>query len=144
MNKKRLLILADWLDAGAPHKHVEFNMGKWLLLVNQYGLTTDYVAYACGSVCCIAGAAAQFFAPRELMSVAIEDGCLMYPGRVYGIAQRALDIDEEQARLLFAPITQDRRRCLRDITPQEAGKVIRRLVKTGKVDWQACLTGVVP
>lgn len=136
MNKERLSKLADWLEAGAPHEHVEFDMGSFLGLTDANGNMTQNVKEACGSLCCIAGCAAQFFAPDELVA-AIEIGGVGY--NVLHIATKALDLDMKDARLLFLPPTNDLAYVgysYDNITPKMAAKVIRHLIKTGKVDWR--------
>lgn len=121
----------------------KFSMSSFLALTDANDNMTQNVKEACGSLCCIAGCAAQFFAPDELVA-AIEIGGVGY--NVLHIATKALDIDSVTAQLLFLPSGSDltyyggrgyQRVCsYKDITPQMAAKVIRHLIKTSGVNWQ--------
>lgn len=133
MNKKRLTQLAEWLEAGAPHEHVKFNMSYYLLLTNAEDQILDpeeSVLNACGTVCCIAGSAAQFFGGEQLKRLTASEAEL----RVPGIAQKVLGLTRSKAQQLFVP---DKLPVggYSDIDPKSAAKVIRNLIKTGKVDW---------
>lgn len=98
MNKRRLDIVAKWLEGGAKEKHgvAHFDMRDW----------------KCGSVCCIGGAAQQFF------------------GRDSD-AGELLGLDAVQEHALFYPNSSRAHAS----TPKEAAKVVRHLIHTGVVDW---------
>lgn len=125
----RLTKLADWLEAGAPHTHVKFNMGVWLALTDAQGRYTHDPKTACGSVCCISGAAVQFFAP-EVAKRSIEPGPDI---NMNTAGAEALGLNYNEARDLFYGADLD----LEKITPRQAGAVVRHLIETGIVDWNA-------
>ena len=68
MNRENINKVIDWLKAGAPH--AVFCMDYALVSINHLDEDDEYIlanseyqklmAEDCGSVCCIAGAAAQF------------------------------------------------------------------------------------
>lgn len=65
MQKERLLALACWLENGAKHigKHpTTFDMSVGIRVDEPVG-EYDFDPNACGTACCVAGAAVQFFAP---------------------------------------------------------------------------------
>lgn len=136
MNKQRLLELADWLGKGAKHEHVRFNMSTFMTfkLKDWYApITKDNI---CGTVCCIAGCAVQFFAPENCADLTNQELCRPNLVDYKGIAARVLGLGTEQAEALFFPD----RQLISDysqITPQWAAKVIRHMVETGHVDWMA-------
>lgn len=115
MNIERLNIIAEWLEAGAPHKDgVDgFDMRDF---INEYA--------ECGTTCCIAGAAIQFFGGG--------DG-----GMPEDKATALLDLDCTTASNLFygGIMTVDGQVDLEDITPAWAARCIRKLIATGEVDW---------
>ena len=120
MHVERLTELAEWLEAGAPHKgNVDgFNMN--VFEANDVP--------GCGTVCCIAGAANQFFGndgSRENDSFHADD---------YAAAR--LDLDKQIAEDLFFvnAYGESIDRC--DITPAWAARTIRHLIATGEVDWE--------
>lgn len=130
MNKERLDILATWLEKGAPHNHVKFDMRWFLLLKDEFDCITLEPENACGSVCCIAGCAAQFFAPEAFRDRSAISH--MVPMDIFDIAQHALDLDSDQAMALFMPTYM----ALELIKPETAARTIRHLIKTGIVNWK--------
>ena len=110
MNVERLTEIAEWLEAGAPHKGAVdgFNMV-------DYTTETD-----CGTCCCIAGAA-NAFAGQPLGSEACARGLL--------------DLRLGQAEELFAP-NYPAPADWGDVTPAWAARCIRKLIATGEVDWE--------
>lgn len=65
MQTERLLALACWLENGAKHigKHqTVFDMSVGIRVNEPVG-EYDFDPNACGTACCVAGAAVQFFAP---------------------------------------------------------------------------------
>ena len=145
MHIPRLTQLAEWLEAGAPHKDGvdRFDMG--------HGVTVT----SCGTACCIAGAATQFFGGevgQNLLQKAKHDyeektkerhlsprGEAPWEGhdRISGVFDRAmelLELDLGEARELFTPELIDPDFWAL-ITPAEAAQTIRQMIATGEVDW---------
>lgn len=126
MNLERLNIIAEWLEAGAPHKNgYGFNMNTWYSTDE-----TDYANNECGTVMCIGGAAQQFFGgPSSFKSDYDED--IMSAGELLGL-------DYDTAHSLFYP-PDDKN--YYDPTsyyckgPKEVAEVVRHLMETGEVDW---------
>ncbi len=115
MNIERLIEIAEWLEAGAPHKG------------NVHGFSMEsFERYdpKCGTVCCIAGAANQFFGARLA-----NDPCT---GREDLSAADLLGLDGEDRYVLFFPPEG-----WSQITPAHAARVIRKLIATGEVDWKS-------
>ena len=135
MNIERLTELAEWLEAGAPEKAgvVEFDMSDFINVPLEYAALErahDWVP-SCGTACCIAGAAVQF----EQARVGREPwtpGC-MRGGAIMDKARGLLGLDELQAGELFVPGYPG---AWRDIRPDYAARVIRKLIETGFVDWR--------
>lgn len=73
MQKERLLALACWLEGGAHHKlqihgrEVVFDMANGIKVLADVG--QDFDPNTCGTACCIAGAAVQFFAPDKAQAL---------------------------------------------------------------------------
>lgn len=107
MNIERLTQIAEWLEAGAPHRGgvAGFDM-------RYVTSTTD-----CGTVCCIAGAANAFFDAHLGMSVN---------------AARRLGINRMQSLELFMP---DGYTLEGKYSAAHAARCIRKLIATGEVDW---------
>jgi hypothetical protein len=118
----RLIEIAEWLEAGAPvrGKVVGFDMG------------TVMHEDICGTVCCIAGAAIQFFTPFRSLT-AYSDDVLGTPYGKYG--QRELGLTESQAQALFCPPGSYSKP--NAYTPDWAARTIRHFLATGIVDWEA-------
>lgn len=120
MNVDRLTKIAEWLEAGAPHKKgvAKFDM-------------SDYVVNdSCGTVCCIAGAACQFFTKSRYKT---------HQSFVEENAPKILDLSEGEAEELFCAFDlQDEMGFvgLSKITPAWAARCIRKLIATGEVDWR--------
>lgn len=145
MNVERLLYLADWLAAGAPHK------GK----VKGFNISVGVQATsgdtpACGTVCCIAGAATQFFNDEEgyLVDQAFSEIRYGDTGEapwdeVFEEAQELLGLTHDQATALFVPVGTDRPGSIYGYggdwddfnDPFLAAKVVRNLAATGEVNW---------
>lgn len=109
----RLEYIAQWLEAGGEARHgiAGFNMGLY------------YQQRSCGTICCIAGAAVQFFDPRGVREI---DAC---------IPERARDLlGIEAGNRLFVPIGW--RENPDQFTPAWAARCIRKYQRTGIVDWE--------
>jgi hypothetical protein len=126
----RLIEVAEWLERGGDEYRgvARFDMRCWK------------EEAACGTVCCIGGALQMFnrellrekvrakmYAPDYLDS---EDLEILLDEHVPAI----IGLSEEEADLLFYPAPGLRDRAWR-AKPQQAAKVIRHLLATGKVDW---------
>jgi len=138
MNRENLEVLAQWLEAGAPHRN---NVDKFDM---HDGIRID----ACGTACCIAGAAIQFFGNGEaeaMYAVAIErytergvGKVPFYPNfrgerTVLSFGAELLDLTPEQAADLFTPCRYEYD--WDKITPAHAATAIRNFLKTGEVNW---------
>lgn len=139
MHIPRLTTLAVWLEAGAPHQDS----------VDHFDMSRGVAYNACGTTCCIAGAATQFFGGAE--GVALRDEAIkgwqtgmtvgdagestFYgEGGAFPVAMALLELTNEQACSLFTPNHLDEDEW-GSITPEEVARVIRNLIQTGKVDW---------
>jgi len=117
MNTKRLKIIAQWLEAGAPHK------GD----VAGFDMRHVQTEAACGTLCCIAGAAIHFFGTREERTSVFSDP-----------AGPLLGLDQEDADELFCPVGYDTVDDGMDgrYGAAHAARCIRNLITTGVVDWR--------
>jgi hypothetical protein len=121
MNKRRLAAIARWLEAGAPEKKgvVGFDMGELLHFED------------CGAVCCIAGAAMQFFGDKQN-----HYHCDYFGGL------RLLGLNDVLGNQLCSPKWHaqgpDPFTSYKEVSPAWAARVIRKLIKTGVVDWAGC------
>lgn len=162
LNLERLDALAKWLEAGAPHDKLVFDMNVGI--VYRVPLDVDEVApNACKTSCCIAGAAVQFFGEQQddgkppLWNTASWDidetsGCELFQVPWYDVKQEASSLlfgpepdDEEEyakykrlTRALFNPDTVYDFVRLPDFSDSKwAARTVRRLMETGEVDWRA-------
>lgn len=124
MNKRRLGAIARWLEAGAPEKKgvAGFDMA-------EFG--------RCGTACCIAGTARQWWAPKDERGLHDTD---IVGAEVLGMGEDADRLrlkDDSRADALFFP----RVDVLNRATPAWAARCIRKLIKTGEVDWQGTEKG---
>lgn len=154
MNIQRLTKLAEWLEGGAKHERIEFDMSKGVMVRTPEDYDpTDPAHSVCSTVCCLAGAAVQFFAePEEKSEINSEamtedDGEAVWD-HVWPVAQEALGLTEDQAHLLFEPsryqpdreggvIFHYRGNLSLFNDPAWAARTIRHLIETGEVDWDA-------
>lgn len=115
MNIDKLIEIAEWLEAGAPHyKGVDgFDM--------QHFIQTEP---SCGTTCCIAGAAVQFSLEKP-----VEDALdlVSHKSEVEDMAADILGIDSLVSGDLFYGEF--------DADPAWAARCIRNLIATGTVDW---------
>lgn len=147
MNKQLLGELAEWLEGGAKHKYVTFGMGVGILVKKTRKDRLKDIR-TCKTVCCLAGAAVQFYnEPQKILERAIEETHPKY-GKQYGKADRQLpwsDVSDEAkhvlgldnltaATLFFPPAWSDDTG-ESSITPAWAARVVRHLIATGVVDW---------
>lgn len=113
MNKERLSIIADWLEAGGDNKDgYKFNMAYW-----DMG-QEDYADTACGTAMCIGGAADTFFGEEGAESLGL--GSAMHHGTKADQLCHPSGVD----------VPWDK------ITPQAAATVVRHLITFGVVDWR--------
>jgi len=114
MNIERLTVICEWLEAGAPHKDG----------VDGFDMRALVRYTPCGAVCCIAGAASQFFGGK---------------GESFFIqAANLLELDCKTAERLFYAFNgspEEGRIDPATITPAWAARCIRKLIATGEVDW---------
>lgn len=150
MNKRRLSRIATWLEKGAKHKYMSFDMTKGIVFKNE-DFKPDDVAH-CGTSCCIAGAAVHFYDEVQLLV----DSDLQESFNGYSFidweyvrnsAKRILGLTDEQCDKLFTPQdyygdhycelfgTEPRLAFFNH--PQWAARTIRHLIETGEVDWAA-------
>lgn len=142
MNKVRLIEIAEWLEGGAKHANIKFDMQKGLVITEEALAAEDPVA--CGTVCCIAGAAVAF--NRDVINKHRLFGELNYYARdengeytkrevnwerVREQGRDALGLTDTQASQLFMPPYLSKHN-----DPARAARVVRKLIKTGKVDWE--------
>lgn len=152
MNRERLLGIAHWLDGGAIHEKVSFNMADGIIIREAQEFNSSQVA-TCQTACCIAGAAVQFYDHPENMDVRDTSNDMhgelrtveerdFRPGKNIAInwkqvkreATSLLDISEHEAAALFTPTGMEGAYVN---TPWVAAAVIRHFVATGRVEWYA-------
>lgn len=142
MNRERLTKLAQWLQAGAPHKRVQFNMNLLGNFSDKEGNSrVAPTTPECTAACCIAGAAAVFFGTTDEVTDAYRRGGEGW--RVLGA--RLLEMDYDEACKLFYP--DSKWPCIgpgyEEIKPEDAAKVIHHLLETGLVDWSVAGLGFI-
>jgi len=110
----RLEYIARWLEDGAPH------IGN----VAGFDMTDLLQVTSCGTVCCIAGAANQFFNAKDA-------------GDAYE-AMDLLGLSDSDSDDLFEPESYWRGKDYSDneYTPAWAARCIRKYQRTGIVDWE--------
>lgn len=126
IHRKRLEILADWLEKGGETQHMKFRMDVFMILKDASGANTWHPKLACSTACCMAGALVQTFAPREVFQ--------QHPYSIDWLheAGKLSGLSFEKAMCLFAPSRVD----MQEITATKAAKVVRHLLATGNVDWR--------
>lgn len=152
MNIERLTTLAEWLEAGAPHKRIKFDMSNGLV---YYGLRSnddgeppdaEYVVNHCRTSCCIAGAAVQFFnTPARLLEQEWDHSGYAEGTETIGWlrvsleAAELLDLSFEQAAQLFTPQAryQTRTRNYSDVVEYERYKRYCNLDNYSDPAWAA-------
>lgn len=138
MNIDRLTKLAEWLESGAPHVADTITGIPVTGFDYRVGLAS---AGDCGTVCCIAGAAAQFWGEpaEDHLAEWVEalqgplpgprEAQFFGPGGIGQEASLVLGLDDDTAEGLFHDGEWD------EPDPQHAARVIRHLIATGTVDW---------
>ncbi len=125
MNKERILALADLIE----------KLPKGSVYGEKSGFDMTDFSHHCGTPACIGGWARweHFGRPDDIASEIVASQ-LSYSE----VAAGYLGIDlEATAEELFYPPTIDN---WQGITPQHAAAVLRNLVETGEVDWNAGAT----
>lgn len=141
MNKERLTAIAEWLEGGALHSDVNFDMSTGLIPYDR-----DNAAHnGCGTTCCLAGAAVQFFNPTwieerkqfEKKHMRYDDSDELSWAAVRCEAANLLDLDEDTAICLFSPVSVGPYGDYDSYqNPAWAARVVRNLIATGEVDWK--------
>lgn len=151
MNITAINTLARLLDNIPSKFDTGFNMGGYIRDVRdelEFGdEVKTHVGHQCGTTACIAGWASLHVT---------KEGTLLSKGRtsneIYEVAdeldgtdlstyataaQNILGLDDDQAALLFEPMNfgDHGNHDWDEVTPRQAAKVLRHLVKTGDVDW---------
>lgn len=119
----RLIEVAEWLEAGAPHK------GN----IAGFDMSDYAVPTSCGTVCCIAGAIVEFEAMRRGIAFSDMPG-IAGTASAHEVAEELCELPFDTAWDLFIPDV-EKRWC--HITPFEAAATIRRYLNTGVVSWDA-------
>ena len=153
MNTERLAVLAEWLEKGAPHERITFDMCRGIgfsisLASVYYHALNGNPANACKTSCCIAGSAVQFFGDvAELVAKLDEYEVFCFENNmpfddVHNAAAELLGLDEDQSYYLFTPHIEETEHPYDSLAyydkPAWAARVIRNLIATGIVDWRAC------
>ena len=131
MHRERLEVLAEWLEGGGrPTEAVPV----------AFDMATSLDDGSCGTVGCIGGAAIVAFASAETVEAFQSEWSAWHmPASVLGL-------DADSYRRLFTPAAAasdgvylgDRwPRCYAEIDAAWAGRTIRHLLATGRVDWHA-------
>lgn len=135
MNKERLMILANWLLAGAPHKHIKFDMCHTLKPKWVDDNPTDINEDIESCTACIAGCANLFFESEGVSWVELTS---------QHRAMNILDLTDDQATQLFYACSYSPKFHrfetegdpeFSKISPEFAGTVIKNFVETGKINW---------
>ncbi|MBS7457714.1 hypothetical protein [Coralloluteibacterium stylophorae] len=153
MNLDRLDTLARWLEDGAKHERITFDMTKGIA-IKTTELFDPEKPTECGSSCCIAGAAVQFFGDLSDLDPYMvarrleeerrygddaEEEVQFRWGDIMDDAAELLGLTPGQARALFEPgmhpiwpYTYEEYN-----DPAWAARTIRHLMATGEVSWAA-------
>lgn len=153
MNIERLTAIALWLEGGAQHEYITFDMQTGITVTTRGMRPTDI--HACATSCCIAGyAVMQFNEPQALLEAKLEATpwvaeCDKFdlpffnsfePNAlsVLNEAEKVLDLERVVAKQLFCPHDFDGpSKRLRDYSdPAWAARTIRLLIAIGKVSWK--------
>lgn len=148
MNIDRLEYLAKWLEAGAPHERVRFDMSYGILFESVPQTLEEALQPACETFSCLAGAAIQFFQEGDWFKVLFDRTPMLLPGdkgrelqwaSIREEAERLLGLDRLTAERLFEPVRwssrYDEHRHHNDTA--WAARTIRHLIATGEANWDA-------
>lgn len=160
INRERLDTLARWLEAGAPHDKLVFDMAVGI--VYRIPLEEDEKENLCQTSCCLAGAAVEFFDPStddERMEVAeyleADQHCELYQMMWSDVRHRANELlfgpepdidpndgDEYDSYIstidkLFVPSARFGGDLGDYNDPAWAARTLRRFMDTLEVDWRA-------
>lgn len=153
-NIPRLTRLAEWLEAGAMHETMTFDINT--------GITIKASTYnrdeptECGTSCCIAGAAVQFFDkggyddmvrnfPVDPEYPDDHDENSLSWTKIFANARDLLGLTTDQAALLFVPDNDPEKPSIfawsdeleKYNDPAWAARTIRHFIATGEMDWEA-------
>ena len=130
--RKALVTVAEWLEAGAPHKM----LGNGLQ-VDRFDMEKVVeVNASCGTSCCIAGAVCQFEGLG--MGNRYRDGGLEWAGNEGGfeLAKDFIGLETREANQLFMPWNYFDGDSESYNSAARGAAVIRHLLTTGEVDWE--------
>lgn len=165
MDNERLAKLAEWLEGGAKHERITFDMRRGFMrkLLTPEVVNEDYDPKnpkhnQCATSCCIAGMAVQLFnEPDETFANYIEgtsrlrrmsymegDETEVSWDTIRTKASNLLGADTDETEYLFRPDHRYWRFELEEFNdPAWAARTIRHLIETGDVDWAATSVGVM-
>lgn len=123
--------VAEWLEAGAPHKALPEG-----LQVDSFNMSYSIEVNDCGTSCCIAGAVCQF----EALGVdhRFDDGSLGWAGKngVMELAGAFLGMELADQVKLFEPWNHFSHWDNEEFNaPARGAAVIRHFLETGEVNW---------
>lgn len=131
--RRHLERVTEWLEAGAPHRgSVDGFDLSWFIAESRIDcrIGEDAVPNQCGTICCIAGAIAQF--DREDRGLPpLEPWC--YDDSARGL----VGLTNDEARELFCDYISVP--TLSRVTAAEAAGVLRRLLTEGMLEWEPVL-----
>lgn len=116
MNRKNIKTLITALESGpikVGHTRIGFNMGRWYEVAPR---SRDRSGHKCGKVACLGGW-------TDILFSANGEG---------GTTRGYLGLDYQQGLDLFYPSVSKE---WNDITLSEAVTTLKKLLRTGKVDW---------
>lgn len=120
LDVEKLTYVAEWLEAGAPHKDggMAFYMDVWYGEVEEGEVFWEPWISNCGSVACIGGSLEQFF------------------GVDYHKEPEKLGLTKAQVNDLFYPWDSGNyQNGSKHLSPENCAEVIYHLIETGEVDW---------
>lgn len=133
MNEQRLMLIADWLDAGARHPNIQFDMRHTIELRAENDRVIEepsehWVRSPRHCHACIAGVAAMTYSPIETtLAFSVNTD----RKSIFNIARKALDLTHTEALQLFVPYVG---LPYEKITPKMAAAAIRSFVATGVIN----------
>lgn len=137
MRVDRLAELAEWLEAGAPHKGTIYGFDMRFVYAELDRFIGPDGVDRCGAVCCMAGAAIEFFGTSKQVREMHRNGNPDLDGRR---AAKLLGISFcKQADYLFFPDESESSKppiSHKKIDAPWAARCVRKLIATGVVDWE--------